>query len=367
MNEMPESELEKALLKLDYKLKTMEERRDLVDQIVQQTPQEELTHHYLEILGDYIMGALSKEEKKEKLYLTENRLVTINKRETSLEGLAEKFENGEDGIYNIMTNDKNILFKPKVTITEDDVREVPGLAELREAMAEVEREGKVATGRRKYLLKKQLIEMRQDQYILRTAYRQPMYVAPTNHINMSTKIDLHETRFIDEYGEPQSDGLVTLFNPSHISALLCHYKDLKDELEQNYLSDFFYLLQDLDALVNEALEDKPVYKLIVKMKISGQSSIKIQEQIYNDYGVSYSTEYISQLWRKKIPEMCADKEKEKFLVQYYKTEARGTWKRCSCCGKFKLANYRFFSKNKTSKDQYYSICKECRKKKRRES
>jgi len=56
------------------------------------------------------MGAITKEERKEKLYLTDNRLVTINKRETSYEGMVEKFENGEDGIYNLITNDKNILF-----------------------------------------------------------------------------------------------------------------------------------------------------------------------------------------------------------------------------------------------------------------
>jgi hypothetical protein len=56
------------------------------------------------------MGGITKEEKKEKLYLTDNRRITIEKWETSFEGLAEKFENGEDGIYNLMTNDKNILF-----------------------------------------------------------------------------------------------------------------------------------------------------------------------------------------------------------------------------------------------------------------
>jgi hypothetical protein len=80
------------------------------------------------------MSALSKEEKKEKLYITDNRAITIGKRETSFEGLAEKFENGEDGIYNLITNDKNILFAPKATITARDIEEVPGLKDLRDAM-----------------------------------------------------------------------------------------------------------------------------------------------------------------------------------------------------------------------------------------
>ena len=44
---------------------------------------------------------------KEKKILTENRLSTVGKRETSFEGLVSQFENGEDGIYGIMTEDKN--------------------------------------------------------------------------------------------------------------------------------------------------------------------------------------------------------------------------------------------------------------------
>ena len=149
-------------IKLDYKLKTMEERRELVDRIIAATPEAQLTNRYLEILGDYIMNAISKEEKKEKLYLTDNRLITINRRETSLEGLAEKFENGEDGLYNLIKNDKNILLTPKLSITARDVEEVPGLKALKAAIDEIEAAGKTASGKRKYLLKKQLIEMRRD-------------------------------------------------------------------------------------------------------------------------------------------------------------------------------------------------------------
>ena len=100
------------------------------------------------------MQALPKEERKSKKYLTDNRLITINKRETSFEGLVEKFENGEDGIYNLMTHDKNILLTTKAEITEEDIESVPGLKELREAILLVEQEVKAATGRRKFLLKK---------------------------------------------------------------------------------------------------------------------------------------------------------------------------------------------------------------------
>ena len=60
-------------LKLDYSLKDMTDRVALVDKIVESTPKEKLTPFYLEILADYIMQSLTKEERKEKAYMTENR------------------------------------------------------------------------------------------------------------------------------------------------------------------------------------------------------------------------------------------------------------------------------------------------------
>ena len=77
---------------------------------------------------------MEKQERKEKRILTENRMSTVNKRETSFEGLVGQFENGEDGIYNLITQDKNVIFQPKVSITQKDLEEIPLLAQLRQAI-----------------------------------------------------------------------------------------------------------------------------------------------------------------------------------------------------------------------------------------
>jgi hypothetical protein len=50
---------------------------------------------------------MEKQERRERNILTDNRLTTVNKRETSFEVLVSQFENGEDGIYSLMTEDKN--------------------------------------------------------------------------------------------------------------------------------------------------------------------------------------------------------------------------------------------------------------------
>jgi hypothetical protein len=362
VEEKIETENIKPTRKLDYSLKTPQERNELVKKIISETPPEQLTNKYLEILSDYIIFAMDKEERKQKKILTDNHMVTVNKRETSFQGLVSKFENGEDGIYNLIANDKNIIFKPKVSITEEDVAEIDALRELREAISDVEEQEKVATGRRKFLLKKQLIEMRQDQYVIKNAYRQPMYA--NNLIKSFIKLNLDEHITVTENGDVVSDGIISIFNPKHITALLCNYSALKLETRGKFWSDSYYLMEQLDNLIEKTLKyNYPLYYELLLCKIGGKQNIEIQKILEDKFGIKHSVEYISSLWRNKIPKLIAEQAKDDYLVWYYTEVEYGKWKRCSKCGEIKLAHNRFFSKNKTSKDGFYSICKVCRNRK----
>ena len=349
--------------KLDYSLQTPQERNELVKKIIDETPPEQLTNKYLTILSDYIIFAMDKEERKKKKILTDNRMVTVNRRETSFQGLAGQLENGEDGIYNMIANDKNIIFMPKVTITEEDIKEIPGLKDLRDAIDNVEKQFKAATGKRKFLLKKQLIEMRQDQYVLKSAYRQPMYMM--NVTKSFSKLQLDGKITITEDGQVKSTELVSLFDQKHVSALLCNYSKLKEDAWSKFSSDSYYLMEDLDNLIERTLKDKyPLYYDLLIYKIDGKQNIEIQELLNEKHGIKHSVEYISSLWRNKIPKLLAEQAQEDYLIWHYTMQERGKWKRCSRCGEVKLAHNRFFSKNKTSKDGFYSICKCCRNKKK---
>jgi hypothetical protein len=81
----------------------------------------------------------------------------------------------------------------------------------------------------------------------------------------------------------------------------------------------------------------------------------------NTYGATHSIEYISTIWRKKIPAIIASVAEDQYLDWYYLEVEPGQYKRCTKCGQIKLAHNKYFSKNKTSKDGFYSICKECRR------
>ena len=351
-------------LKLDYSIESPVERNELVKKIVESLPPEKLTNYYLEVMANYIIFAMTKEEKKSKKINTDNRMVTINKRQTSFEGLVGKFQNGQDGIYNLITQDKNIIFTPKVSITEEDLQEIPSLRQLRDAIEEVEKKEKVAHGKKKYLLKKQLIQLRQDQYVIKGSFKQPIYCL--NAIKSFSSLRFEDNIEILPNGKIKDNSLISFMNPKHISALLCNYSRLKEDCYGKFYTDGYYLMEDLDSLVDKALKDKyPLYYSLLIYKIDGKQNIEIQQLLKKQHGIRYSVEYISSLWRNKIPKLIAEQAELNYLDWYYTVKEKGSWKKCTRCGEVKLAHNKFFSKNNSSKDGFYSICKQCRNTKRK--
>lgn len=347
--------------RLDYTIINPQERNKKVHEIINNVPSQQLTPYYLEQLTKYLTE--TPDNKKEKKVLTDNRMVTINRRQTSYEGLAEKLENGEDGIYNFMTGgDKNILLVPKIQITENDIATIPGLKQLREEIKKIEVRQKAARNKQKFLLTKQLIEMRQDQYILKNIYKPPITMMKvTKSVN---QIDLSQNITIDNNGQPVSDCLISFFNPHHVCCLLCNYSKLKEQCWGHFDNDWWYLMEDFDNLIDKALKQYPILYDIVIYKIDGLQNKDIVVQLKKSYNISYSVEYLSAIWRKKIPKIISDKAKQDWITWYYTVKKQGKWKRCSRCHQIKLAHAYFFTRNKTAKDGWYSMCKTCRNKKR---
>ena len=344
-----------SFVALDYTLKTEEERVKKVEEIIANTPSEKLTSYYLNKLTEYILEARNKKERLENSIITQNHKIVMDRREVSFEGLVSKLENGEDGIYAMIANDKNIIFSPKIEITAEDLIEIPGMQELTDEIKRLEKLAEGATGRRAYSFKKQIIDMYKDRYVLRAAYRKPIHF--TNIKKSFSRLDLTEKIFIDENDNVQSTSFINLFTPEHISLLLCNYSRIKQESWSNFESDIRWLMEDLDNLIEHTFEDYPLYKDLIIYKIDGKSNLEIQDKLAIDHGIRHSVEYISALWRNKIPKMIAETAVKEWLIWHYTFEERGNWKRCSKCGQIKLAHNKFFSKNNTAKDGYYSICK----------
>lgn len=318
---------------------------------------EEPNPAYLEILANYLVIPLERRERKEHKYLTENRMATVNKHETSYEGLVSQLENGEDGIYNLMHESKTVIFQPKVSITKKDLEEIPFLKQIREAIEVWEKKLKTAEGKEAFIIKKAIIELRKDQYVVKNAYRRPIVF---NKLTRSKKPCRFEDSFsFDAEGYIIPEG-VSLCDPKVCSAILCNYSRLKENGYSDFEGDMYFLMESFDQVSEKALQDFPLYQQIVADKIDGMQNIEIQKDLSDRFGITHSLEYISSLWRKKIPNLIASAAEDEILDYYYLNVEKGKYKRCSRCGQIKLAHNKYFSKNKTSKDGFYSICKKCR-------
>ena len=72
-------------------------------------------------------------------------------------------------------------------------------------------------------------------------------------------------------------------------------------------------MEEFDKVSTIALKDYPMYERLVECKIDGLQNVQIQEVLEDEFGVKHSLEYISSLWRKKIPNLIASAAEDEYL------------------------------------------------------
>ena len=72
-------------------------------------------------------------------------------------------------------------------------------------------------------------------------------------------------------------------------------------------------MEEFDKVSKRALAEHPLYYRIVECKIDGLPNTEIQEIIEDEFGIKHSLEYISSLWRNKIPLLIASAAEDEFL------------------------------------------------------
>jgi hypothetical protein len=230
---------------------------------------------------------------------------------------------------------------------------------MTEAIESWESRLKTASGRDAYIIKKAIIDLRKDRYIVKNAYKKPVVTMHASHATHWVPLNYEE--WIED-GEIHYSGIS--FLDWHVcSAILCNYSKLKAAGEGNFMTDTWYTMEAFDKLCGRALKDYPYYERLVEYKVDAKQNHEIQDLLHEEFGIRHSVEYLSSLWRNKIPKLIADCAEDEFLDWWYLEKEKGQYKKCSRCGQIKLAHNKYFSKNKTSKDGYYSICKCCRNKK----
>jgi hypothetical protein len=332
-------------IELDYKIDDIKKRLEIVKQICEDH-EDELTPHNLEQLANYLIFQMEKEERKERKILTPNRMVTVNKRETSFEGVESKFKKNKDEIYGIINEDKNMILSPKASITAKDIAEIPFIAQIRESIKKLK-----TIPNKNYIVQQAIIDLSQTQYIVKDAYLKPI---------RSKKRSIAEPPVFDWY------SILDFKNWRIVRAFLHNYSKLKTSSDQKIQTDMYWILQDFEKLADKALQERePMLYDIMLYKIMNMQNKDIQKQLEQNYGRTYSVEYISSLYNNKIPKLIAAECEKEELVYHYTFVEKGKWKKCNRCGQVKLLHPIFFSRNSgSSNNGFYSICKECRNSKK---
>lgn len=373
-------------MNLDYGLKDATDRLAAVRQICEDSEREVtkarmrgddsvrgLDATQLKYLGDYLLFVgdakqTIREKSMEHPIVTKNREVTVSKRQGSFEEMADNMRGGADALHMLILPHNDYPLDTKDEITEEDMERIPGLKANMEVIDSLKRQFSKATGRRRYELKSQMISKWQEMYTMKASFEGKL---SRSHIRSQIyamgRTEIPERITVGEDGNPTTDAWLSLLVPEHVRFLLRYYQPLKQDTWEELDSDMRWMLIDLEDLVYRTLmpEHEMLYDLVV-WKIDGLSGPEIVQSMERDYGESHSEQYWSTLWSKTIPNMVSQKAKQDWLVYHYLREEpeKGHWKLCRKCGKAKLAHPYFFNRN-SSIDGYYSVCKECRAKKRK--
>jgi len=362
---------------LDYHLKDPQERLELVRGICDENVRARhrdpegvapLDARQLKYMADYLLFVADskqtgKEKREERPIVTRNRDVTVSKRQTSFEEVAESLRGGEDALHMMIMPHNDYPLDVKDEITEEDLDRVPSMRANMEVINSLKRQLEHAEGKRRYALKSQIISKYQEMYTAKSSF-EGRGTRPRIHSQIAsmvfTQIPEHIT--VGEDGYPRTDAWLSLLVPEHVCFLLKYYQMLKQDSWEALDSDMRWMLIDLEDLVTRTLlpDFEMLYDLIV-WRVDGLRGSEIVRRVERDYGVTHSEQYFSTLLNKTIPKMVAEQAQKEWLVRHYLYEdpEHGHWKICRCCGKVKLAHPFFFHRN-TGKDGFYSKCKECR-------
>lgn len=122
----------------------------------------------------------------------------------------------------------------------------------------------------------------------------------------------------DEEGYCVPHG-VSLVDPRVCSAILCGYLEFRHASSEAMR----YLMDEFDETMERALAPYPLYRALIKGKIQGLPNDAIQELMRQECGATHSLEYISSLWRNKIPHLIASQAEDDYLYWYFTEKERG--------------------------------------------
>lgn len=285
---------------------------------------------------------------------------------------------------------RTIYKNPKPQLNKN----LPELQPLLEEITKWEHVYNVAIGKEKdenlkpktqteiYKLKHFIIDLKKQQYTISEALNERICTFTTKDYVQKNDFDIRmnvrplglkmgdSLRFDNPREDNNSnfelnemDGSFNFENPLHIYQLLEFYSLILEESIDNPYGNEKYLLETLDFYISKTpLEESR--KKIIELKKHKVSNQEIRKELEHLYGLTYNENYISTIYTKEI---CKKIAETVTLHKDYWLQRKNplAWKKCSCCGQWKLKDAREFTRKKSSVDGFTSRCKVCDKQRRK--
>lgn len=341
----------------------------------------------LDMLADYILfgkdqNGYSPVDKGE--IEIETKYKSYKKKQVeSLEGLMENPAFNENEFQPVK---KSVYKNPKPELDKS----LPELQSLLEAIEyyeelknKLEQEPETSELKtRIWKLSHTIIDLKKQQYVIQEAIRgtmKCMNLLPQTEVNpeflngeigpLGLKIGTLD-RFINPKDDKSlfqipSNPTINFENPSHIYAILELYGILYEKSINNPYNNGKYLLETLNWYIDQTPLDES-RKIIIQMKKMKFQNSEIKKVLNDKFQLTYNENYISTIYTKEI----CKKISERVTLHKDEWAARNEpskWKKCTCCGQWKLKDSRNFVKKKNSSDGFTSRCKICDKMKRKEN
>ena len=247
-------------------------------------------------------------------------------------------------------------------------------------------------------LKRELVDLRTQQYILRDSYAAQLVSNPTPNYEVieppsfGDEIELRPLNIVydrglfnkiwrtDRYPEPADFNEEELAQISRLIWRPRHQKYYFDFTNRDHLYTYFNMISELENAADESSNYDtfkvilnsyialahldPIHQEILKLKVMKYSNQLIADKINEKFGRKYSPNYISTLYcQKSLQGICdAAALHAQIIENIFFPE---NFKVCKDCGRVLLLNETNFVRRQRSNDGFSPRCKACEKLKRK--
>ena len=397
------------MLKLDFTIISTEDRNAFVNKFFTDNPNYQPSAHELDTITNYILYGKDPCIDKNGNYVADlpvEKWTNMPARKeiaipTKYDSWKEKEPASLDEVLESPSfNESQIVREPVITkapkcvFDREHEADIPSIQELWDIIDHYSEKLKDETlpAAQKYQIKHMLIELRRQQFTLKDIFK------PTHQMSTAANRTMYFKREAeDEINWNESDSnfgcapmgfyhkgdarfenplsladekddwgynlkakvIIDFRNVDHIDNIVLFYRELETYCADNVITSQKSILETFDFYLNNTkLSDAQLD--IIYYKKHHVPNKYIAELINHAYDKTYSTNYISTIYRKICASIAATAEK--YYTYYCERINLFAFKRCTCCGKMKLRNTEEFTRKSRNSDGFSSKCKECERK-----